>query len=393
MKKIAFFVQHMLCGGVENALIALSCALIKAGNDVTIYVIQNTGDFIKKMPVGIHHKVIPLPKSITNILPVGGTKLSIRKNINERHYIRAAINLVNHFLGRSGFAELNVDFNKIPKLTEHYDIAVNFHLHSPFLVRYLSEKVSANKKIAWIHNDFKTTQYDVSRLQKYLICCDVFCCVSQQLLEEFTYILPQYKEKAQLALNIVPVDEIVKKGLEDAPEFISLKNSVLLLLSVGRLESQKGYDITIRVCKALAERGYRFKWFVLGEGSERKALELNIAKFGLENIIFLLGNKMNPYPYFRNCDIFVQTSRHEGYATTVTEAKIFRRPIICTDVAGAKEQIADGENGFVVNVNINDIVEKLGILISEPKIREQFTKSLDTDFKQNYEQYRSIFTI
>ena len=53
MKKIAFFVQQMLCGGVENALISLSGKLRDEGHQVTIYVIQKTGAFIDKVPDGV----------------------------------------------------------------------------------------------------------------------------------------------------------------------------------------------------------------------------------------------------------------------------------------------------------------------------------------------------
>ena len=63
----------------------------------------------------------------------------------------------------------------------------------------------------------------------------------------------------------------------------------------------------------------------------------------------IIGVKSNPYPYFKCCDIYVQTSRHEGYATTVSEAKVFCKPIITTDVSGAKEQIRTGENGFITS--------------------------------------------
>ena len=44
----------------------------------------------------------------------------------------------------------------------------------------------------------------------------------------------------------------------------------------------------------------------------------------LNNNIILLGNKNNPYPFFKDCDIYVQPSRHEGYCITLAEARIFK---------------------------------------------------------------------
>lgn len=392
MKKIAFFVQHMLCGGVENALITLSNELNKLGNQVTIYVIDEKGEFLTRIPEGVELKKIQLPKKIENIIPVGGSKLTIRKNIKERHYLRAAINLKNHFFGKTEFAELNVNFSKIPKLEKEYDIAVNFHMHSPFLVRYLSEKVSATKKLSWIHNDFTTTHYNIKVLQPYLECCDAFFGVSQKLVDEFTTIFPVYKEKTFLALNLVQVEAIERKSLEEYPEeYTEVTEGYLKLLSVGRLEVQKGYDLTINVCKKLVESGYKFKWFILGEGSERQAIEAQIKKQGLDDILCPIGIRMNPYPYFKNCDIYVQTSRHEGYVTTVTEAKIFNRPIVCTDVSGAREQLVDGVSGDITEISVDSIYEKLLRLFEEPNRRSDYTTILTTHKNVVNVDYMKVF--
>ena len=74
MKKIAFFVQQMLCGGVENALISLSGKLRDEGHQVTIYVIQKTGAFIDKVPDGVQLRQIPMDERLRRSIPVGGTR-------------------------------------------------------------------------------------------------------------------------------------------------------------------------------------------------------------------------------------------------------------------------------------------------------------------------------
>lgn len=378
MKKIAFFVQHMLCGGVENALITLSNELYRAGNDVTVYVIEKNGEFIHRLPEGVKVEKIPMPKRLAETIPVGGSKLSIRRNVRGHHYFRALVNIYQYFWGGSGFAELNINFEGIPKLEESYDIAVNFHMHSPFLVRYLDEKVSAEKKFTWIHNDFTTTRYDIKKLNKYLECCDGFYCVSEKLRKEFIQIFPKYITKTKTMYNIVPVDEILKKSKELAPEFEDISEGIIKFLSVGRLEDQKGYDLTISVCKKLLDQGYKFKWIILGEGTERKKLEELIKKNQLEKVLFLLGVRLNPYPYFKSCDLYIQTSKHEGYVTTVTEAKIFNKPIVCTDVSGAREQIEDGKNGYVAKHEVEDICKKIQWVIEKDFCIEE-TMSLRFD--------------
>lgn len=363
MNKIAFFVQHMLCGGVENALISLSEKLVEQGHDVTIYVIKNKGDFIQKIPKSVSWHLIPMKEEIRKKIPVGGSKIAIWECMEQQHYFCAAKYLLNRVLNRGKFAELNVPLEKIPMLNQKYDIAVNFHMHSPFLVWYLSERVKAERKITWIHNDFTTTGYDIMRLKQYLDCCQEFYGVSKKLVREFVTIIPEYQSKAKVMYNIVPVDAILEKSRERAPEFEGL--SCLKILSVGRLEAQKGYKITLEVCKILKEAGYSFKWIVLGEGTERSILEKASKDAGITQELNFIGIRMNPYPYFRNCDLYVQTSLHEGYVTTVTEANIFEKPIVCTDVSGAREQIEDGVNGYVTGFEPQMIADHIRRVIGE----------------------------
>ena len=369
MKKIAFFVQWMLCGGVENALIALTNELVSAGNDVTIYVIKEKGDFLNKVSDSVHLKAIPMDTNLRTKIPVG-------ECLDEHKYWEALQFVIKHNLNKNEFAELNVNLDEIPELKEHYDIAVNYHMHSPFLVWYLSERVTASKKYTWIHNDFETTKYSIDRLRQYLNCVDQFFAVSNQLVKEFINIFPEFKEKISTALNIVPKTEIVMKSEMFYPEEYK-KDKFLKLLTVGRLEEQKGYDIAIDVCSKLKNAGLQFQWYILGEGTQRKTLETEIQKEHVEDCFHLLGTRMNPYPYFKNCDIYVQTSRHEGYVTTVSEAKIFKKPIVTTDVSGAREQLRNGINGSIVEINTNDIYMKLRELMESSKLRQKYILELE----------------
>ena len=260
MKKIVFFVQWMLCGGVENALISLGKELRERGNNVTICMIESYGEFINKIPDGIRIQEIPMPDKVRKYLPVGGTKIAVRRAIYEKDYIKTIYLIFKHEINCAGFAELNIDFNKIPLLDEKYDIAVNFHIHSPFLVRYLEEKVEAKKKFTWIHNDFSTTRYNIRELKKYLDCVDQFFCVSQQLMDEFVGLLPEYRTFTRIAHNIVPIDEIRTKADAFYPDEYK-NNNQIKILTVGRLEEQKGYNLAIRVANILKSKGLKFQWY------------------------------------------------------------------------------------------------------------------------------------
>lgn len=389
MKKIAFFVQWMLCGGVENTLITLCDKLDKKIYEITIYVIVEKGEFIDKIPSGVKLVQIPMSSDIRESIPVGGIKIACREAIYQRKYVKAAKMIANRILINDKFSELSCHKSKIPNLDKKYDIAVNYHIHSPFLVWYLAERVQAKKKYTWIHNDFTTTNYQINDLKIYLNRIDLFFCVSIKLKKEFEQIFPQYRDKTIVAKNIIPIKRIQQLGNEYYP--LEYSENKFIILTVGRIEMRKGYDIAVEVADKLKKSGYEFEWYIIGDGTEKNRIQKMIIQKKLTDCIHLLGVRDNPYPYFKNCDLYVQTSRHEGYVTTVTEAKIFNRPIICTNVSGANEQILSGYTGDVVEISAEKIENKIKYLIDNNEKRKMYTENLqkegvneDNDWFQRY---------
>ena len=101
-------------------------------------------------------------------------------------------------------------------------------------------------------------------------------------------------------------------------------------------------------------------------------------RLGVAEQVVFLGTKTNPYAYMRDCDIYVQPSRHEGFCITLAEALCFGNPIVATDFTGAKEQLKERENGFVVAMSAETIasgIEKALSVSKTAKVRED--KNLD----------------
>lgn len=101
------------------------------------------------------------------------------------------------------------------------------------------------------------------------------------------------------------------------------KNDIPILLSVGRLTYQKGFDYLIEVAKILNENKVVFKWFILGEGEDRKKLEGKIKNYDLEDKVVLLGKVKDVDKFYRISDLFVMTSRFEGLGLVLLEAKAY----------------------------------------------------------------------
>ncbi len=119
-----------------------------------------------------------------------------------------------------------------------------------------------------------------------------------------------------------------------------------------------------------------FKWYLVGDGLSRNMYEEMIDKYGLGKECVLVGATPNPYPYIYKSDIYVQTSRHEGYCLTLAEARCLNKPIVSTSFIGAYEQITNDRDGYITDCNIEDLYKKIKHLIDNKDVREKFIFNL-----------------
>ncbi len=103
-----------------------------------------------------------------------------------------------------------------------------------------------------------------------------------------------------------------------------------------------------------------------------------INKFKIEKDYVLLGSRLNPYPYMKDCDIYVQSSRHEGYCITLAEARCFNNPIITTNFTGATEQIINEENGIIVSEDADSIYLGVKKLLDNNDLYEAIRNNLSS---------------
>ena len=149
------------------------------------------------------------------------------------------------------------------------------------------------------------------------------------------------------------------------------------ILAAGRLVHQKGFDILIESCNLLFSRSSGWTLVILGEGPERKNLEKLIAHFNLEEKVKLAGKKSNIADYYQYCDIFVLSSRFEGFPNVLGEAMSFGKPVVSSDCpSGPKALIQDKKNGLLFeNENPVDLSNKLETLVRSPRLRHTLSKN------------------
>jgi glycosyltransferase involved in cell wall biosynthesis len=375
MKKILFVLEHMLCGGVERALLNILEYMNPSDYEITIQVISYEGEFIEKIPTWVRTEKLPVSEEVEYDVMVSQHLSASIKHYLERHeFIKVGKMLSRRYFAKDPFAYISNTGIEKEKTSKMYDIAICFHIHQPFLIRYVAENVKAALKYAWIHNDFKTTNFKVNMYKKWLIKYDKIFAVSEQIINEFCLILPKLAERTELFPNIINKPLVIESSMEFYPE--EYDGNSIILLSIGRLTEQKGFDIAIEVASLLREMGINFIWYIIGDGEKKEELQSMVFDKHLSEFVYLLGNKSNPYPYIKNCDIYIQPSRHEGYGIAVAEARILQKPIIVTDFAGAREQIVNQQTGVIVPCDTKEIFNAIVDLVKSEDKRELFSSNL-----------------
>ena len=121
-----------------------------------------------------------------------------------------------------------------------------------------------------------------------------------------------------------------------------------LLLAAGRLSPEKGFDILIDVFASLSERHRDWDFAIVGEGAERQHLELAISARGLEQRVFLPGWAGNISDWYRRAELYVLSSRFEGFGNTLAEAMAHGLPAVSFDCdTGPRHIVRNGRDGFL----------------------------------------------
>ena len=208
--------------------------------------------------------------------------------------------------------------------------------------------------------------------------------VSKEAGESFCQVYPEYQDKVRLFRNIIDTDWIKQMSREELPATDPIIQSTARykLLTVGRLNYQKAYDIAIPALRLLREHGFDADWFILGEGPLEKELRTQIKQEGLEEHFILLGSQANPYPYYRQATLYIHATRFEGKSIAIEEAQVLGKAIIASDCTGNREQIVNGVSGYLVPLNAEAIAKHIEQLLSNPQKCHQFEEtSAGTDLK------------
>ena len=361
-KKLLFVIDTLGCGGAEKSLISLLPLIDYNKYDVDLLMFRRGGLFEKYIPDQV------------NVIrhDFFGTKLIDRLN-SFMHQIIFSVQLRLHHERHGAETQWRSMHRVVKTMKQQYDIAIAYQQGFPTF--FVATKVRAKNKITWINADVLAAGYDMDYCKQFYDKVNHIVLVSKKLLDLLTNKCPWSKSKVSCVYDIVNPELIYKLSSDSIPEARMFDESVSLV-TVGRLSMPKNYLLAVESARVLKDRGLDFKWFFVGEGSMRALIETKIKELGLEQNISLLGLKENPYPYMSRADVYVQTSSFEGFGLTIAEAKILHKPVVSTNFDVVYDQIVDGKNGLIVEMNPACVADGVMRLLENDDLRNNIIDSL-----------------
>ena len=291
MKKIAIFQSDLKVGGIQKALVNILNEIDFNVCSVDVYLFDDEQFF----------------------------ELPQRENL-EYIFLKPY-----PWLNRVVYFELLRRFAPLKLRDREYDVAVDFSSYrNECAVGTVTAR--AKRRVMWIHNDVEIKLRDEfkyrvlwhffkSKLRYY----DEFAAVSPGIIDGFRKSSGIYDRPVTPIPNHIDTSEIFQKSKE-AIDF-EVDPGCYNLCTMGRINHQKGFDILMDLMAELTKLRPDIRLYLLGDGPDRGKLEQQIARLGLGNIVTLLGNQANPFPYVNKMDGFVLTSRYEGQGIVIWEAK------------------------------------------------------------------------
>lgn len=360
MKKVLLIMTDMECGGVQISLLNFINALMKENVDITLLLDDASGEWIDRIPSNIKIRTVKYVCEGYHKL------LRPHKKVNWMQDLiyHVVVHLVDKLYPNKEERSTRYTFllNHIETPTEKYDIAIDYHGYGFFTTSILAQKIIAKRKAVFIHDEnmdcMRMAECDLHKIDK-------FYSVSKSCQRIFEEKFPELKDKSDYFPNIIDVEGIKRKA--EYPLEEPLQHDVPVLITVGRVMYQKGYDFAVEVAEELKKRNFRFRWYCVGDGMCMNDVKALIMDKHLEKEFVMLGRKNNPYPYINAADLYVQTSRHEGFGLAIAEALILGKVVLSTDMECVREQINDSINGYIEKMDVCFFADRIISIFSDKR--------------------------
>lgn len=241
------------------------------------------------------------------------------------------------------------------------DIVISFmdrtNIYTILATRFLDTKLIISERINYEHLKSKPWRFLRRLIYPFT---DGMVVLSKYDFDKYSYV----KDK-QIIFNPLFIEN----------SKINLTQKENIILSVGRLVDDKGFDIFLNVLSLIdAKLLESWKILIVGGGEKKEYLQRLSKKLGLDKKVEFLGKRKDIEELYKRSSIFASTSRAEGFPNALSEALSFGCACVATDcLTGPSELIEDERNGFLVEVDaIQEIKDRLEVLLKDEKLRSDF---------------------
>lgn len=369
-KKILIVIPGCNKGGVLSSLLALIHSEFVKKYEVRLFVINTIG-------IEQYHDLQDITIGRSRLLICMYANLCNLKGI----YKTIAICLrIIHKIPYAGDMIYNLIQNHIVKQIEHtnkFDCVISYQESISF---YFVSKFTNSNKITWIHCDYskgisnQPVEKHIYNKYKKIIC------VSKATKESFLKVYPEFSDKVDYVYNIADYSDIIQKSKLQISDLNFIKSS-FTIISVGRICAVKRFEIIPKIAWKLKMSKCKFLWYIIGRAVDDtvfSALMKNIKEYDVADCVKVLGEKMNPYPFFKSSNLLVSTSISEACPMIFNEAKILNLPIISSNFPSAYEFIVQGKDGYICDI------DTMPIMIKQMIQNTNIYQSLKPDISDNF---------
>lgn len=386
----------MEIGGAEKALLGLLETIDTTKYSVDLFLMRHTGELMKYIPKNIN--LLPeIPQYASLAVP-------IKDAVKNRQFAVAYGRLVGKLKAKKTVERLDhskdnqVALEYSHKYTVRYMPCVNdqeYDLAISFLTPhyFVTEKVRAKKKIAWIHTDYSCIGIDVVSERKMWSKYDNIISISDEVTNSFLKIFPTLKNKILMLENILPQNYIYNLAEAFSVESEMPNDGTIKLLSIGRFSFPKRFDEVPAICRKIMNSGINITWYLIGYGGDEQLVQQKIREENVENNVIILGKKENPYPYINACDFYIQPSRYEGKSIAVMEAQFLGKPVIITNYSTAHSQVRDGYDGVIVPMELEQCAVEIRNIIYDKNICSNLKNNLKQSDVTNKSEILKLYRI
>ncbi len=385
-KKLLFVIPSLCVGGAEKSLVTLLQLLDGSRFDVDLLLFRREGAFLSQVPQWVRVLDAGADYAAFDSTP----KTALRYFLPRGKFIKAIRRMQYGRVMRGWFpGRLQAAWKHISRFLPRlggYDAAIAYLEGTP--TYYVADCVQAGTKIAFLHTDYERLRDRQEMDAPFYEKMDRVIGVSEACTARAEAYFPFLRGRTSTMHNLIAPS--VLRAMAEADEPLA-QDGVPNLLTVGRLSAPKGIDLAVGACGALKRRGLRVRWYHLGAGEMHDEIESLVDAEDVRDCFFLLGERENPYPYFRQCDVYIQPSRFEGKSIAVDEAKCFARPIVVTDFGTVRDQIEDGVNGLIAEKTPQSIADAVERLLRSPELRRTLSENLGREQTGNAGEIETLY--